>query len=187
MRINVNMYPAGGYSFKESDGSIHKSSSWTGVIKKVTRYRALNHLPPGNPTEEVHAQACSRNPALCYNEKHPTTVQKRTEASLKGRVLAWLSHRRANPGALSFSDAATAAARANICAGCPFNTPLPEGCSSCRKVVRALRQDIIGGRSQDARLHGCAVIGSDIPTAVHLEEQTLPEPALPAHCWRKRL
>ena len=181
------MFPSDGHFFKEADGSVHKASSWSGVIKKVTRYRALNHLSPGNPTEEVHAQACARNPSLCYNDRHPATLQKRTESSLKGRVLGWLSHRRANKGAVSFTDANTAQSRANVCAGCQFNTPLPEGCSSCRKAVKALRSEVLGGRSQDNRLHGCAIIGSDLPTAVHLEEQTLPEPALPAHCWRKRL
>lgn len=186
MRIKINISPKEGRFFKENDGTVIKASSWGGVIKKVTRYRALNHLPAGNPAEEVHAQACQRNPQLCYNEAHPATLQKRTEATLKSRVLAWLSGIRKNRVNLLFTDAGVAQARANICAGCPNNTSLPEGCASCRKVVRTIRTDIIGGRGYDSRVQVCSAMGIDLPTAIHLDEQTLDIPSLPDHCWRKR-
>jgi hypothetical protein len=185
MRIKKNLSPKDGHYFKETDNSIHRANSWGGVIKKVTRYRALNHLPPGNPEQEVFSQACAREPTLCYHESR-VTVEHRQTASLKGRVLAWLSHRMRNPGALAFtSDPAEPARRAQICATCPKNVALPEGCSSCRKVVVALRKEVLKGRAVDGRLNACAVIGQDNATSVHLDDVALPDHELPDHCWRK--
>lgn len=186
MKIKVNISPKEGHFFVERDGAKLKAGSWGGVIKKVIRYRALNHLPAGNPADEVHAQACARTPSLCYDDRSAPTVQKRAEASLKGRVLAWLSGIRKNKINLTYTDSGVMTARANICAACPHNTALPEGCTSCRKVVKAIRKDIIGDRGQDSRIHACGIMGIDLPTAANLDEQTLAIPELPDHCWRKR-
>lgn len=186
MKIKVNLPPKTGYNFKESDGATIKASSWKGLFKKVARYRALNKLAPGNPEQEVTAQMCAREPAMCYEEGSVTREQTK-KASLKGRVLAWLSHRHRNPGALVFtSDPNIVEVRRAVCAACPLNQPLSEGCSSCKKVVLELRKSILGNRFLDGRLNGCSVIGQDNPTAVYLEDQTLADPNLPAHCWRKR-
>jgi len=187
LRLRLNVAPKDGYFFKDGDGSRHSGSSWSGLIKKVIRYRALNRLPPGDPTAEVPAQACARSPEICYNDDPVTRVQT-IRASLKGRVLAWFSALRQlkKAGPLLFTDGGVMTARLNICAGCPHNIQLPGGCSSCVKVVKTFRTEILGDRGQDSRGHGCGILGNDIQTAAWLDEPPLDNPALPEFCWRRR-
>lgn len=183
-RLRLNISPKEGYFFKESDGSVHKSTSWSGVIKKVIRYRALNHLPVGNPEAEVTAQACAHSPENCYKDD-PVTRQQTKRASLKGIVLAWFSDiRKRKKEGLLFTDGGVMTARVSICATCPHNTELPGGCSSCRRIVRELRSEVLESRGQDLRGHACAVLGTDIPTAAWLDEP--PIDSVPDWCWRKR-
>jgi len=185
-RLRQNVAPKDGYLFKESDGSSHRSTSWGNLIKKIIRYRVLATLPPGDPKGEITSQACARDPSICFNDD-PVTAMQTKKAALKGVVLAWFSQLRAkrkSEGSLLFTDGGVMTARANICATCPMNTELPGGCSSCRKVVKEYRKDIIGDRGQDGRIHACSHLGTDLPTATWLDEPPLDN--VPDHCWRKR-
>ncbi len=185
-KINVNLFPRDGYYFRESDGAKITAHSWAGVMRKVTDYRKRAGLPLGNVESEVSAQACSRNPAHCA-EISDATTQQTLVSSLKGRVLQYLSFLRRLGKDIPWVDAATAAARANVCAGCPQNTALPEGCSSCRAALKALRNGVLGrARAQDARLNGCAVLGEDLPVSCHVDHDVVDNPDLPGCCWRRR-
>jgi hypothetical protein len=185
-KINVNLFPKGGYVFKENDGTIITSSNWKGVFARVTEYRRRNNFPSGNPEQEVMEQACKSNPGICTDET-PQMLRDRRRVSLKGRWLAWLSEKirlRAKEP-LVFVDE-EAPARANICANCPENQAMQEGCSSCRSAVNEMRRTLIGGKAIDGRLHGCAVLSQDNAVAIYLDEQRVDEPDLPTQCWRKR-
>lgn len=182
MRIaNPNLYPKGGHVFKESDGATIRGDSWPGVIARVVRYRARAKYPPGNPTEEVYAQACARNPGLCGDAPAP---QK--SVPLKTRVLMWLNGLVQKKRDLAFVSESLAKERAGICARCPKNTDVTSGCASCKVAQSELRKAIAGGRFFDGRLRGCAVLGEDLPVAVHLELQAVEDGELPGECWRKR-
>lgn len=180
--VNPNMYPKDGYFFKENDGARIFGDTWAGVIKRVVLYRRRAGYPPGDPAAEVTAQACARNPVLCQ-ENDNTFLTKR--APLKSRILTWLNGERANKNR-SFVPEPVAKARAQVCATCPKNNPIPEGCSSCRAAVKQLRESIIERRFQDGRLNACTILGEDLPTSVHLESQTVDNGELPGHCWRRR-
>lgn len=185
-RINVNLYPKDGYWFHEKDGSRHRAATWAGVMRKVEDYRRRTGYPLGNIEAEVSAQACSRNPAHCTDE-NDATIQQRKVVSLKSRVLQWMGALRRIQRQIVFVSAQEAAERANICASCPFNTGLPEGCATCRAALRAMRFEIIGpSRAQDARLNGCLLTGRDLPTDVHIDSERKELPEAPANCWRKR-
>jgi hypothetical protein len=179
--LNPNIYPKGGFSFKESDGATIHGDSWNGVVARVVWYRKNAKYPPGNPVEEVMMQACQRTPALCHENNDSYLTQK---ASLKSRVLTYLNGWRANKDK-QFVSAETARARANVCAQCPLNRSIPDGCASCMEAVRLLRTAVIGRRFVDGRLTACEALGEDLPTSVHLESQTVDD-ALPAPCWRRR-
>jgi hypothetical protein len=185
--ININLYPRDGYWFKESDGAVIRGASWGGVIRKVAAYRQRAKYPIGNVEAEVNAQACARNPSHCA-ELSEATVQQTKIVSLKGRVLKYLSFLRGLlPNRIPWVDATTARNRANVCASCPHNTALPEGCSSCRAAVKAMRLEVLGNRRvQDHRLNACDLLGEDLPTSCHVDHDVVDMPELPGHCWRRR-
>lgn len=183
-RVNVNLYPKDGYFFKEKDGSVHRSTrGWGDLIGRVAAYRRRNNLPPGDPAVEVHTQACENNPGYCYEDASPIPTPPRT---VKTAVLQWVMNLRANKSKVSFVAEPAPTNRASICASCPFNVALKEGCAPCARVISEARKEILGGRRVDGRLHACEKFGSDAATMVHIDTTTVERPDLPDHCWLKR-
>lgn len=191
IKINVNVFPSGsgGHVFTESDGTVIRGKSWSGVVRKVQAYRRQNGLEPGNAYDEVMAQACARNPSLCkeVTAAPPAAVRPPT---LKGRVITWLATLRAAAQRQSLAYAAKEVmkARANTCAACPFSKPLPEGCSTCKMAITEMRKQILGPErlnGLDHRPGACEALGCDLPTAAWLDEPRVRHDGLPAHCWRK--
>ncbi len=182
--LNPNVYPKGGYYYKESDGTKIVGQTWSGVVSRVANYRKRAGLPIGNPEQDVVNQACSRNPEICRND-NGVRVEQTKRASLKSRVLSWLALAKAHNESPSVPEE-VARARANVCAGCPLNTEVGSGCSSCKQALGEARREILGRTRQDSRLHGCAETGEDNVVAVWLERPTIDNPVLPPHCWRKR-
>lgn len=187
-RINVNCFPRSGYFFKERDGTIIRADvGWAGVIARLKNYRKRNGFPPGNPEDEVHEFACQQNPNLC-TEITNSQIEQQRRVSIKGKLLAWLNsmRKKIEKEPAVFVSTETAKARADVCAGCQFNTPVSESCTPCRKAMNELRRAIIGGRTIDSRVTGCLVLSEDIPTTVWIEQQTVSNPELPPPCWRRR-
>ena len=186
-KVNVNVYPTGGYFFKEADGTIIKAnSSWASVIARVIAYRRRNKLPVGDPKKEVHAQACERDPANCREDVDPVTQLALRVASLKGRALAWLAGLRAKREELLWGDGENAAARAAVCAGCPAHAALAGGCGACRKALAGVRAELAGARPVDPKLGGCSILGEDCAIAVWIDQPTVDNQELPACCWRRK-
>lgn len=186
VQINFNLYPRDGYLFIEADGARIIGDSWPKVFEKVKAYRERQGIPVGNVEEEVISQACQRNPMFCTTE---TQQQKETtrKASLKGRVLAWLSRmvNRKEQQPLKFVDENESKERARICNTCPFNSPFVDGCSSCKAAVNSYRDALIGPERAKAPLKGCAILGEDIEVSSRIDETRVQNDELPNHCWRK--
>lgn len=189
MRIRANIYPKGGHRFKERDGATLVSQSWAGVVARVRAYRKRNGIPAGDPERDVTEQTCVNNPSACYSDDGQYVATLKV-TNLKSRVLAWFSQLRAQAARepLLIGDQENATNRANVCAGCPQNAALPDGCSSCKAAVRELRISIIGSLPADGRLvhHGCNILGADLATQVWLDLITVDNPDLPPCCWRRR-
>jgi hypothetical protein len=187
-RINVNLYPKDGYFFIEQDQSMHRGQSWTEVVSRVRSYRKRNQLPPGNPEQEIHDQACKRNESLCHDENPEQVKAELRKTSLKGRVLKWFNTIRKARAEREqqYVSETEAKARALVCANCPHNQPYPSGCGSCKAAVRASREEILGKRVADGRLNGCNVLGEDSATSVHLDQVRVNDAELPSFCWRKQ-
>lgn len=200
-RININIRPSGGYVFRETDGSMHRAGNWAAVIQKVKEYRQRKNQNVDTLEAEVMEQGCKRYPSLCRPEAQnippqgivsarPVPVSRADPPAFKARVLMWMSHlfgarTRNEPIALVSPD--EAAARESICATCPQNQPfIGSGCSSCKTAVANYRDGIIPGRPRYDRLRGCLILGTDLVTAVHLDEVRIENPALPANCWRRK-
>jgi hypothetical protein len=152
----------------------------------VIAYRRRKGQPENDVVGEVVAQACAREPIICNQGSNAPLNQQ--AVPLKTRILAWLNGLRANKAKqpLEIVSWETARARTEICAKCPKNQGLQDGCASCRQALRELRSDLIGNRFQDARLHECDVLGEDLPVSVYAEAQAVDNGNLPANCWRKR-
>lgn len=186
LSLNQNVFPKTGYQFKDSDGTLIVGDTWGGVIARTKAYRKRAGLPEGDAASEVTAQACANNPGICRNEDGAYR-QKLAEATLKTRVLQYLNGMRGlqAKGPIPWVSEAERAERANICAKCPLNTALPEGCSSCKKAVNELRKAVVGKRFIDGRLNGCVAMGEDIAVSTHIDHLRVSNGELPAHCWRK--
>jgi len=186
--LNPNIFPKGGYFFRDSDGAKIFADSWPGVIRRVEAYRKRAGYPPGNPTDEVIAQVCARDGTVCVETTEAYASQLR-KTSLKGRVLQYLNRLRQNktkePPA--FVDESEARRRAAVCAKCPKNTALPGGCASCKAAVTEMRKDLLGPKFIDGRLEACIILGEDLPVSSHLDQQTVIPEELPGDCWRKRV
>lgn len=185
-KINVNIRPNDGYWFQDADGTKFKAASWARVTKKVVEYRRLNNRPVGNVLAEVMAQACSRNPALCH-ETQP--LPPRQGPALKTRVLQWLAafERVAKAGRLDYVGKAVRDSRVNGCLGCPFHKRLPTSCAACQATIGAHSAAILTrAHAPDRRVSACEALGIYIPVASWLDEPTLVNASLPAHCWRRR-
>lgn len=186
MTLNTNIYPKTGFMFQDKDGTKIFGHTWPGVFARVIAYRQRKGQEVGDVPAEVIAQACAREPIIC---NHGTAAPLNQQAvPLKTRILAWLNGLRAgkakNP--VEIVSWETARARTEICAKCPRNQGLADGCASCRQALRELRADLIGNRFQDGRLHECEILGEDLPVSVYLEQQTVERGDLPAECWRRR-
>lgn len=186
-KINRSIYPKTGYQFTESDGTVLQASNWDGVIMRVKRYRRRQRLPEGNAAQEVIEQACRDNPGICFEESPEYKAQLK-KTSLKGLVLLWINavRQRREREPLVFVGDVLHAARVDVCSRCPKNTELPSGCGSCVAALRALAEGVVGNRQLDGRVHGCIVLGEHLPVSTWIETPTLPNPELPAECWRKR-
>lgn len=185
----MNLYPKSGYKFRESDGTTIVGQSWPGVIARVKAYRKRNNMPAGDPTNEVHEQACVKNPSLC-SERTADHDRAFKKASLKSRVLLWFSSllkRKQQEQQLALVSEQDAKHRQDICIGCPMREQIQDGCQSCKKAVAEFRNTLIPGRKHNPNsVFGCMVLGEELQTSIHLDEQTVDNSELPNNCWRKR-
>lgn len=184
-QINLNVFPKDGHYHQEVDGTIIRAGNWSGVIARVVAYRKRNGLAPGNPKDEVRQQACVRSPDACREDANPEYDMALKKTNLKGRILAWAAALRARKP-LPFVDEALMGARANVCAGCPSHSAVAGGCGSCKKAIKAVRDDILEGRPVDGRMAGCAELGEDTGISTWLAEPTVPNGTLPPCCWRRQ-
>lgn len=185
--INPNVYPKGGYQFKDPDGSLHVGDSWAGVIARVKKYRHRQGKPTDGIHDEVIIQACQKHPVLC-TEINQANIEQTKRVSLKGRILLWLNKVKAarEQHPLTFVSDQLRAARQDVCSRCTQNQGTPDGCGSCRAALRNLRESIIGKRPFNERADSCAILGEYLPVSTWIEVQTVDNPSLPWECWRKR-
>lgn len=185
-KVNVSIAPKTGYFFLEKDGTpVHGTGSWRSVIARVTSYRKRNGLPMGDPRAEVNAQACEREPNNCHDTQDPVTTAALRVASLKGRVLGWLSSIRAQGESVLWGDGENAAARTAVCLGCPAHTAITGGCGSCKKALTEVRKSLMGPRNIDPRAAACVILGEDVAVNVWIDQKTSDNPELPPCCWRR--
>lgn len=187
IRPNPNLFPDGGYTFIEGDGSRFRGDSWKNLIAQVRSYRERNRLAPGNPETEVFNQYCARLPQHCNNAA-PGGPPAHHSLSFNQRVLQWFSNilEWKRKHAIPRVTDAEAARRAEICKRCPSQKTLVRSCESCLNSISHGRKVILDGApSQHQGLLACEALGEDLPTTVHIEQPGVPADRVPGECWRK--
>lgn len=187
-QINPNVYPKGGYFFKDGDGTTHHGDSWKGVIARVQGYRARQGKPTDSVEAEVIFQACLRDPVLCVDDNGATRTEQK-KASLKTRLLQWLMTKKREKEAqeLRFVEWGLHEARTDVCIRCHLDKSMPGGgCGSCRAAVRELKEAIVGNKNTDQRINACPVLGEYLPVSTWIDDPAVSNADLPGECWRKR-
>lgn len=196
IRFNPNIYPAGGRYFIDEDGVKHKAENWDMLAVRLAGYRKRAGKPPGNPVEEIHAQACARQPGMCGDTSpqavvvppNVPTTSRLTVGDLTNRVAKWYAHllgmkRRNEIGKVGRDEARR---RAAICATCPLQRDVSSACGACKASRRAASDAIMQGESRvNTKLKACQPLGEDTGLAVHLNLGPTGDGGLPGHCWRR--
>lgn len=189
-RINRNIFPPGGHTFKERDGTNHHGTSWEELAKKVTGYRQRLGMPTDTVSRDIGDQWCASHPSLCKTPG-PFVVPERGKGgamTLTQRVLHWYIHlldlKRRN--ALPRVDDQTASARARICQRCPKQVPVSAACGSCVRSIEMSRLASLNGqKSLHQNLLLCSALGEDPSVTVHVEQAPVNPVGLPGECWRR--
>lgn len=187
LSLNPNLFPSGGWYFKDADGVKHKSNSFANLIKTVTQYRERRGQAMGNPTQEIMVQTCGRNPGFC-RDGHTVPVPEAPSSNMMAKILnflTWLIQEK-RLGHLRLIDRDVALARAHICAQCPRQRSLPTTCGSCKAGVANSRRAILDGQEPvHAGIQVCSVLEEDVATVVHIAVPQRHDVTLPAECWRR--
>lgn len=171
LRLIPCSVPTGGYHFREPDGTILRGADVDEVSRQIVRHRKERGLPIGNPEEEIHAQACARNPADCSGASSLQTAF--SPPSIVARVQEWAAA--LQPQLVSNSIAQKRAE--NGCIGCPNNAAY--GCCGDRQIGGAVAHKLSTLRAgRDVARYGtelfaCSLFGIDTRTAVWMSGNSL--------------
>lgn len=185
-RFNVNLFPTGGWTFKDTDGVVLVSDTYRFLVARVVDYRRRRGAAIGDVEAEIHVQLCQKNPGRCHDEYSgpmPAPGGRKAGKSLKVRVLEWLAALTRHE-VFHISDTEMEQRRA-ICRGCPHNVEIAPGCRPCAIALKGLRAKLLGHRPPPTDLNGCQILSQDLPTAVWLSDAPVDNPALPSFCWKK--
>lgn len=183
-RVNVNVLSQDELYFTDIDGAILRADTYDNLVARIVAYRERNGKAKGRPVEELQLQLSKRNPGIV--RPGATKSALKHGVSFKGRVLHWLDDIRKRKDSLVFVRDSDRNARVNICAACPFNQSASAGCGTCKAALAEQRHEIIGRRAVDSRMGGCEKLSEDLSTSTWIDEPTVENSDLPAHCWRRR-
>lgn len=188
LTLNPNLWPDGGWWFKDAEGTKHKASSLSKLIETVIKYRQRRAQDIGNPSLEVLTQICGRNRGFCKDTSGPNPIPESPDGNLMAKILnfmGWLIQEK-RLGHIRLIDRNVALARANICARCPRQRGLPTSCGSCKASVATSRRGILDGQDPvHAGISVCGALQEDVCTVVHLAVPQRQDESLPAECWRR--
>ncbi|SRR6266498_1355332 len=187
LSLNPNLWPDGGWFFKDADGVKHTANSFANLIKTVTQYRERRGVPVGDPTQEILVQLCGRNRGFC-KDSHPAPIPESPSPTLMLKILnflQWLIQEK-RLGHVRLIDRNVALARAHICARCPRQRALPTTCGSCKEGISNTRRALLDGQEPvHAGIQVCSVLEEDVATVVHVAVPQRHDEGLPAECWRR--
>ena len=187
---NFNLFPPGGYAFKDPESGItFTGGNWPQVLESLRAYRETNRLPPGNPEREVYDQFCLEFPHYCESGKQ-ARMFARMAVSMEGFVSAmqaWIAQAFTwvNARKVGYVSREEAERRARICRTCPRQRAWSVGCAGCERNIRSVIKHILGRRKAPDELHGCSLLREDTSLSCHLTLDPVTVPGMPSKCWRR--
>lgn len=193
LRFNENMYPDGGWYFRDAQGVNHIGNGFRSLVKVVTEYRTRNKFELGDPEVEITVQLCGRNPGYCRDDQPgaPRPGAQRGPRSTKGtltqKVIFWMTWmtQQKRLKRLKKVSRAEAKRRANICARCPKQQAFPLSCGSCKANMKNLERALLGEDPVHSSIETCSVLQEQTSASVFFELPHSDNPDLPANCWRQ--
>lgn len=190
--FNINLYPSGGWYFRDAEGVKHVGSSLQALVNTVRAYRERNALDIGDPEMDIVNQLCARDPGYCREEvrRVPTPAPgapRNPLSTLAQKVSSWVSQRFADRrmGRIKKVTASEAKRRAAICARCPKQLAFPSTCGGCKENVNRLAAEAVANEVLDRSLQCCSILAEWTPTSVWIDSPPEPNNDLPVECWRK--
>jgi hypothetical protein len=138
------------------------------LVKNCMEWRLANGLPVGIGFEyEVERTCCEQYPDECQPKdvsKRPRTLTYHDVLTGTATMFSFMAAGR------PLENAATAEARASICAVCPNNVQFSTPCGGICGTLKKMVQSIVGsaGTSKDHQLKSCYICGCYIQSAVWL-------------------
>ncbi len=193
VRFNENLYPDGGWYFKDSDGVTHRGSSFKSLINTVREYRARNKFEAGDPEVEITTQLCGRNPGYCNDTTpripEPKSVRLKSSVSHLGqKVMSWMTFmiQEKRRGRISRVPQSEAKRRAGICARCPRQHAFPLACGACKLSVKTSERGLLDNQAPvHDGIETCSILHEQTSTSVHFNLPSSDNPELPENCWRR--
>lgn len=192
------------YEVQEPEkGFVGWGNTFEQLISVVKQYRYANALPVGlGFEEELEALVCAKYPAECElkGSEVPRATRLSLEAVTRGtkvlaQVVAQWGLAKVGLAESPLVSEAEAAARKNVCDGCPWNVELRLPCGSACGELLSLVNLIRGNRAPAAGApKACAVCSCVSDAHVHIRldllaagvtgEMKAQFAALP-HCWKQ--
>lgn len=161
------------------------------------RVEHLEVIPSGTATREnvqsdIYHYVCAHFPGNCATTGYSAApslpepvIERRTEYNSPiVRVEDWL--RSISNQEISFTDAATAQFRSEICATCPQNVKWQVRCIPCNDAIyrRVLRLKGSKTTTKDSMLDACRCYGHMNSLAIWMKSTlSVAKDEPPAHCW----
>lgn len=187
LSFNPNLWPDGGWFFKDADGVKHVASSFPALINTVTEYRKRRSQPPGDVEQEITVQLCGRNRGFC-KDTNPGPIPEMPSPTLHQKVLDYLTTMTQEKRLKRLKRVSddVARQRAEVCARCPRQRAHPSTCGGCLQSIANSRKALLDGQDPvHAGIQTCSVLQEDAATMVHFDVGRRNDPGLPPQCWRR--
>jgi hypothetical protein len=187
LEVNPNLFPPGGFVFKDEDGMEVRGSDLPGLVQAVESYRRQTGGSLVDVYGEVVAQICGNTPHVCRDvpasEVGPTPAQKALVARVVAAALMF--RREVASGSVKFVKANEAYGRASICERCPRRKEWARFCPPCKKNATEVLEAAVRPNELVASVKGaaCELAGDDLSAAVW-EENPERLNGVPSICWR---
>lgn len=181
----VYVIPSKQWRFTE-DGHTFTALTPQRLAEQVAAYRAANHLPPGEPVQEVIVALSKEHPQIACEDTAPAEAQETPEPvpepdSLARSARAFVAAR-SNTG-FREANSIDQMTRTKTCLACPHNVPV-----DWETKTKDLMLATAGTSLRETNLGACEVWGHHNALAIQIADDSIGEnPSLepPSFCWQK--
>jgi hypothetical protein len=185
-KLNENIYPPGGFVFKDGDGVTHLGDNLQGLVKTIARYRATTGQPAGDPEQEFLAKLCKRAPRVCLGEDSPSLNLKALAIYVAKHISKTSLAVTRGSASKTLQDGSLAVARLEACKHCPHCVDWSKGCAPCQRGSATLLVNAIHPHAPvpGSEKLACTIARDSLAITIFDQNPaSIQNP--PDFCWRK--